>query len=208
MNIGSIDAQHRSLLAIGRELCTAMSTGQSRALTYNIVDRLAQYTATHFAHEERLMRAQGYPDTAAHQAEHEALAAKVAEFRTDFKAGRATMPIELLQSMESSITGTSRARIANTRCFSAKKPSPEVEQAHSPKPPSMLFLCIRRLDKDGSVDSKPRELCGPRDEQAEGAHALAGPGKGGGDAICITAELFSIPATPRSNSPRARMKPA
>jgi len=121
VNIGSIDAQHRSLLAIARELCTAMSTGQSRALTYNIVDRLAQYTATHFAHEERLMRAQGYPDTAAHHAEHEALAAKVAEFRTDFKAGRATMSIELLQSMESSITGHFQSSDRKYSMFFGKK---------------------------------------------------------------------------------------
>ena len=103
VNIGSIDAQHRSLLTIGRELCNAISIRQSRALTYNIVDRLARYTATHFAHEERLMRAQEYPDLAAHQAEHEALAAKVVQFRADFKAGRASMSIELLQLMEDSI---------------------------------------------------------------------------------------------------------
>lgn len=105
VDIGSIDAQHRSLLALGRELCNAVSNGQGRALTYNIVDRLAQYTATHFAHEERLMGAQGYPDIAAHRAEHEALAAKVVEFQANFKAGRATMSIELLQLMENSLTG-------------------------------------------------------------------------------------------------------
>ncbi len=105
VNIGSIDAQHRSLLAIGRELCNAVSNGQSRALTFNIVERLVQYTATHFAHEERLMGAHGYPHMAAHQAEHEALAAKMLEFQAGFKAGRAAMSIELLQSMENSLAG-------------------------------------------------------------------------------------------------------
>ena len=85
------------------------------------MDRLAQYTATHFAHEERLMRAQGYPDTAAHHAEHEALAARVAEFRTDFKAGRATMSIELLQSMESSITGHFQSSDRKYSTFFGKK---------------------------------------------------------------------------------------
>jgi hemerythrin-like metal-binding protein len=105
VNIGSIDAQHRSLLTIGRKLCNAVSTGQSRALTYNIVDRLVQYTATHFAHEERLMRAHAYPDIAAHQAEHEAMAAKAVGFRAEFKAGRAALSMEILRELESLITG-------------------------------------------------------------------------------------------------------
>jgi len=109
VNIGSIDAQHRSLLAIGRELCTAVSTDQSRALTYNIVDRLVQYTGTHFAHEERLMRTHEYPDLAAHRAEHEAMTAKVIEFQAEFKAGRAALSMEMLQELENSITGHIRS---------------------------------------------------------------------------------------------------
>jgi hemerythrin len=121
VNIGSIDAQHRSLLAICRELCDAVSHGQSRALTYNIVDRLAQYTVTHFAHEERLMRAQEYPDIAAHQAEHEAMAARIGGFRSDFKAGRATLSTELLQSMESLIVGHFQSSDRKYSTFLGKK---------------------------------------------------------------------------------------
>jgi hemerythrin-like metal-binding protein len=82
-----------------------VSTEQSRALTYNIVDRLVQYTATHFAHEERLMRTHEYPDLALHQAEHEAMAAKAIGFRTEFKAGRAALSMDMLRELESSITG-------------------------------------------------------------------------------------------------------
>src|ERR1035441_3479642 len=33
--------------------------------------------------------------------------------------------------------------------------------------------------KYGGIDFERRELCGPRDKQTEGAHKLAGPGKGG-----------------------------
>ena len=105
LNIGSIDAQHRSLLAIGRELSNALSIGHSRAMTYNIVDRLARYAASHFSHEERLMRTRGYPDLAAHQAEHQAMTAQVVQFRADLEAGRASLSIELLQSMEKLIVG-------------------------------------------------------------------------------------------------------
>ncbi len=100
VNIGSIDAQHQSLLAIGRELHIAMSTGQSKAVMGKILDRLVQYTTMHFAHEERLLQAHGYPGFAGHKAQHDALAAKVVQFQVDFKAGRAAVSIELLSFLK------------------------------------------------------------------------------------------------------------
>jgi hemerythrin-like metal-binding protein len=100
VNIGSIDAQHRSLLAVGRELCTAMSTGQSKAVQVRLLDRVIQFAAMHFAHEERLMRAHAYPAVAAHQAEHEAVAARVVKFRDDLEAGRKTVSNEVLEFLE------------------------------------------------------------------------------------------------------------
>jgi hemerythrin-like metal-binding protein len=105
VGIGSIDAQHQSLLAIGRELCNAMSTGQSKAVTSNTLDRLIQCTTMHFAHEERLMHTRGYPDLAAHKAEHDALAAKAVQFQADFKAGRETMSIEVLNLLQDLLVG-------------------------------------------------------------------------------------------------------
>jgi hemerythrin len=100
VSIGSIDAQHRSILAAGRELCTAVSTGQSTGVQVRLLDRVMQFAAMHFAHEERLMRSHEYPDVAAHQAEHEALAARVMKFRDDLEAGRATVSNEVLSFLE------------------------------------------------------------------------------------------------------------
>ena len=44
-----------------------MSTGQGKAVSGRILDRLVQYTASHFSHEERLMRLYDYPDLAAQE---------------------------------------------------------------------------------------------------------------------------------------------
>src|SRR4051794_35003410 len=84
--IGSIDAQHQSLFAIGRELYAAMSEGQGRAVIGRILERLVQYTTVHFAHEERLMKLHGYPDFAAHKAQHDALVKQVLALQTEFQA--------------------------------------------------------------------------------------------------------------------------
>jgi hemerythrin len=122
VNIGSIDAQHQMLFAIGRELYAAMSTGQGKNALGKILDRLVQYTAMHFAHEERLMQLHKYPNLAAHKAEHDALAKQVIAFQEEFKSGRATMAVQVLQFLkdwlEKHIKGSD---MAYAPCLKAQK---------------------------------------------------------------------------------------
>ena len=100
VNVLSVDAQHQNLFRMAGELHAAMAAGQGKSVLAKTLDRLVQYTAMHFAHEERLMRTHKYPDLAAHQAEHEALTSQVLKFQTDFQNGRATMTIQLLQFLK------------------------------------------------------------------------------------------------------------
>jgi hemerythrin-like metal-binding protein len=96
VGIQSIDAQHQGLFALGHELHAAMSAGQGKSALARILDRLVQYTAKHFAHEERLMRQNNYPNLAEHLEEHAALTRQVVQFQADFHAGRVAMTIQLL----------------------------------------------------------------------------------------------------------------
>ena len=100
VGIGSIDAQHQNLFAIGRELYTAMSSGQGKASLSRLLDRLIQYTKVHFAHEERLLRLNDYPDFAAHKAQHDALTRQVLAFQADFDGGKVSMTVHLLQFLK------------------------------------------------------------------------------------------------------------
>jgi hemerythrin-like metal-binding protein len=126
VNIGSIDAQHQMLFAIGRELYAAMSTGQGKAVLGRILGRLVQYTTAHFAHEERLMQLHHYPDFASHKAQHEALIKRVLTFQTEFNAGRATMAVQVLQFLkdwlENHIKGSD---FAYAPCLKAQKVASE-----------------------------------------------------------------------------------
>jgi hemerythrin len=99
-NIGSIDAQHQNLFAIGRELFAAMSAGQGKGALGRILNRLIQYTTVHFAHEERLMQLHKYPDFASHKAQHDALVAQVQAFQTEFMSGRTNMAVQVLQFLK------------------------------------------------------------------------------------------------------------
>jgi hemerythrin-like metal-binding protein len=122
VGIGSIDAQHQGLFAIGRELYAAMSAGQGKSVLARILGRLVQYTSVHFAHEERLMQLYHYPDYAKHKAAHDALVKQVLAFQTEFNSGRATMAVQVLQFLkdwlETHIKGTDFAYIP---CLKAQK---------------------------------------------------------------------------------------
>ena len=114
VGIGSIDAQHQSLFAIAAELHSAMVTGQGKAASGKILDRLIQYTVSHFAHEERLMRLCDYPGMTAHKMQHDALTGKVRKFQSEFQAGRAAITVDMLQFLKSWLENISWVRIGNT----------------------------------------------------------------------------------------------
>jgi len=105
VQIGSIDAQHQTLFGLAEELNTAMATGKGKSVLCRTLDRLVQYTVVHFAHEERLMRAHGYPDMAIHLAQHEALTKKVQQFQAEFHAGTTAITVELMVFLRDWLTG-------------------------------------------------------------------------------------------------------
>ena len=120
--IGSIDAQHQTLFALGRELYSAMSAGQGKAVLARILDRLVQYTKVHFAHEERLMQLHGYPGFAAHKAQHDQLVNQVLAFQTEFTSGRVTIAVQVLQFLKDWLENhINRSDQAYTGCLKANK---------------------------------------------------------------------------------------
>jgi len=100
VHMSSIDGQHQNLFRLAEELYAAMSAGQGKESLSGVLSRLVQYCSVHFAHEERLMLVHGYPDLAAHQAQHAALIKKVLKFQSDFDAGHVAMTVHLLQFLK------------------------------------------------------------------------------------------------------------
>jgi hemerythrin len=100
VSIASIDGQHQNLFRLAEELYAAMSAGQGKPALARILDRLVQYTTVHFAHEERLMSLHGYPDLAAHTAEHRALTKQVLDFQAKFEAGHSILTVQVLHFLK------------------------------------------------------------------------------------------------------------
>lgn len=95
-NIAEIDAQHRTLVDMVNRLHAAVRAGRDREALAEVLAGLIAYTRTHFAHEERLMSEHGYPEFAAHKAEHDRLTGRVMEFERRFREEGAPLTIELI----------------------------------------------------------------------------------------------------------------
>jgi hemerythrin len=96
VNIAEIDAQHRRLVDMLNELNDAMVQGRGKDVIGKIVTGLANYTATHFATEEKYFDRHGYPASVAHKQEHRDFTAKVAEFKKGFDEGRLGLSVSVM----------------------------------------------------------------------------------------------------------------
>lgn len=92
-----IDEQHQNLVKMVNALHKAMKTGAGIKKSGAILDELANYTVYHFGHEEKLFHAHDYPDTKKHEKIHAELVKTVVDFQTQFKAGQASLSVDLMQ---------------------------------------------------------------------------------------------------------------
>src|SRR3989304_7852047 len=74
----ALDAEHQQILKLIDELYASMTAGRENAKTKGILDQLVRYTMTHFEHEERMMRACGFPDFDSHKAQHDQMRRRAA----------------------------------------------------------------------------------------------------------------------------------
>jgi hemerythrin len=81
-----MDDQHRRLMDCISDLHSSMRAGKARY--WEGAGRLVDYTRTHFAEEERLMEAHGYPEIKAQKEAHEKLKRQVTEIQQKFRKGR------------------------------------------------------------------------------------------------------------------------
>ncbi len=100
VNIREIDDQHKKLISMVNHLNSAMREGKGRDALGKILGDLIEYTRTHFAHEERLMHSNGYPDYVAHKAKHKWLTDKVGDLSKEYNDGKITISLEVMTFLQ------------------------------------------------------------------------------------------------------------
>ena len=78
-----------------------MQQGKGKEALDKILKDLIQYTRTHFAAEERIMKVNGYPEYAAHKAKHVSMTQKVSDIYRNYQDGKATITLEVMNFLES-----------------------------------------------------------------------------------------------------------
>ena len=100
VKVPPIDSQHRRLVDMLNELHQGMTSGTGNEHLARLLDGLVEYTANHFAYEEKLMAELGFPEAASHTAEHQKLVNDVLEFKRKFAAKEASINMQLMKFLK------------------------------------------------------------------------------------------------------------
>lgn len=100
VGIKEIDNQHMKLIDYINELNTAMGQGKGRDQIGKTIEKLLNYTVTHFQVEEKYFKQYGYPETAQHKTAHDLFVDKIKEFKDQFENGRITLTIQVMNFLK------------------------------------------------------------------------------------------------------------
>lgn len=96
VHIAALDRQHQRLFAAIHQLDEALSSGQGSAVVEDVLKQLMNYTASHFAAEEKLMERYGFAGLAEHKSKHEELTRKVLALQEEYRRGNIGVPVSLM----------------------------------------------------------------------------------------------------------------
>lgn len=91
VGVQEIDVQHTEMIEILNELHDAMVRGQAHDQTTSLLHRLVSHTHEHFAAEEAMMAATGYPQLDEHREQHRELIRKIAIYVGRFERCETTL---------------------------------------------------------------------------------------------------------------------
>ncbi|MBI5594357.1 MAG: hemerythrin family protein [Deltaproteobacteria bacterium] len=95
VGIAKIDDQHKVLVGFLNELFESMQAGKGKNALDSVLTNLVQYTKTHFASEESLMKLYKYPDYEAHKQKHDNMTGHVLELKRQLDSGQISNPIQI-----------------------------------------------------------------------------------------------------------------
>lgn len=86
-----IDEDHRKLFELIEELRVDMLQGRTSHSSREIIDALTEYSEKHFAREEAFMLKIGYPQYAAHKADHDRFVSELYSLQSRLDRGALTL---------------------------------------------------------------------------------------------------------------------
>ncbi|MBF0455119.1 MAG: hemerythrin family protein [Magnetococcales bacterium] len=100
VGIESIDNDHKQLLDLTLRIFQSLRSARGADKASEVIDELIEYTVTHFAREEGMMRDNGYVNLDEHIEAHNAMRSKMEEFRKNFDDNSNEVSSELLKYLQ------------------------------------------------------------------------------------------------------------
>jgi hemerythrin len=107
MSVGvkSLDDDHKRLIELLNELHDGIQAGQANQALEGVIDGLVRYTRFHFAREEKLFAEAGFPESAAHKAEHDMLSRRALNLQARFENGQSQqLSLEAMEFLKNWLT--------------------------------------------------------------------------------------------------------
>ena len=116
-----IDSEHANLIELINSLHEAMKLGKGRVVVGGILHSLLEYTAVHFANEERIMATVGYPGLYQQKHEHADLLKQVNELKTRYLKDNTAISMETMAFLQKWLTEHIMVSDAKIGVFLASK---------------------------------------------------------------------------------------
>lgn len=100
VKVKKFDDQHKKLVDLVNQLYDAMKAGEGNTMLGVVLQSLIAYTGSHFADEEKLMQANGYPEYTKHKALHENLVKQVLDLQKKSQAGGGVLTISVMNFLK------------------------------------------------------------------------------------------------------------
>ena len=98
--VAKFDQQQMKLFDMVNELHDAMQKKRSKEAIGSILNRLIEYTGSHFAQEEEAFRIARYPDELQHKQHHSKLVGQVLELHAKFNSGEALLTHSVIEFLQ------------------------------------------------------------------------------------------------------------
>lgn len=100
VGVMEIDNQHKRLVELVNNLHEAMKEGKGRDIMTEVLTSLIDYTASHFATEEKYMTKFNYPQYGSHKLEHQKFVKQVLDFQNDYNSGKLAITIDIMKFLK------------------------------------------------------------------------------------------------------------
>lgn len=105
VNVAEVDRQHKVLIGLLNQLHEGATQGKGNETLRKILNELTEYTKSHFAYEERVLKEHSYPEYDGHKESHDRLANQVLKFNEQFQSGSGALSADLFMFLRAWLNG-------------------------------------------------------------------------------------------------------